>query len=37
MAARLRFNRDDSDFQDDLDIRELAGFVGFEFPILVRV
>lgn len=28
---------DDNDFKENLSINEFAGFVGFEFPILLRV
>lgn len=28
---------DDNDFKENLDINEFAGFVGFEFPVLIRV
>jgi hypothetical protein len=34
---RSSLNMDDSDFDEDLTTNEWAGFVGFEFPIFVRV
>lgn len=30
-------NMDDNDFDENVSLSEFAGFVGFEFPILVRV
>ncbi len=34
---RSNLSVDDNDFKEDLVSNEFAGFVGFEFPILVRV
>lgn len=28
---------DDNDFKENLSVNEFAGFVGFEFPVLIRV
>ncbi len=34
---RSNLNVDDNNFKEDLVTNEFAGFIGFEFPILVRV
>lgn len=34
---RTTYNMKNDDFKDDLNASEWAGFVGFEFPVLLRV